>query len=52
MVRSLSFTPLPRQVKCSVADTIKQPGYSVSLKNIICFVVNIRVKANLQSCMF
>ena len=30
----------------------KATGYSVSLKNIICFVVNIRVKANLQSCMF
>ena len=34
------------------ADMTKQQDYSVSLKNIIYFAVNIRVKANLQSYMF
>ena len=50
--RSLFFTPLPKQVKNSVAGTIKLQSCSVSLKSIICFAVNIRAKANLQSCMF
>ena len=34
------------------ADMTKQQDYSVSLKNTICSVVNIRARENLQSCMF
>ena len=52
MVRSLFFISLPKQVKRSVVGMTKLQDYSVSLKNIIFSVVNIRAKVNLQSYMF